>query len=85
MPASVGQKRALLEGRFGATQLMGWAKLLKRVVDLDLEHCANCGGEMKIIAAILEAPVIEKILSHLGLQARARPRAPGRGQALQAA
>jgi Putative transposase len=32
---------------------LSWAKLLKRVFDLDLEHCANCGGELKIIAAIL--------------------------------
>ena len=64
---------------------MGWAKLLKHVVDLDLEHCAKCGGDLKIIAAILQAPVIEKILTHLGLQARAPPRAPARGQALQAA
>ena len=47
--------------------------------------CRNCGGEVKIIAAILEQPVIEKILAHLGLQARAPPRTPARGQALQAA
>ena len=53
--------------------------------DKRTEHCPNCGGELKIIAAILEAPVIEKILTHLGLQARAPPRAPARGQALQAA
>ena len=64
---------------------LSWAKLLKRVFDLDLEHCPNCGGELKIIAAILEQPVIEKILMHLGLEARAPPRAPARGQALQAA
>jgi len=64
---------------------LSWAKLLKRVFDLDLENCPNCGGELKIIAAILEQPVIEKILTHLGLQARAPPRAPARGQALQAA
>ncbi len=64
---------------------LSWAKLLKRVFELDLEHCPNCGGELKIIAAILEQPVIEKILMHLGLQARAPPRAPARGQALQAA
>lgn len=50
-----------------------------------LEYCPNCGGELKIIAAILEQPVIEKILTHLGLQARAPPRSPARGQALQAA
>jgi hypothetical protein len=64
---------------------LSWAKLLKRVFELDMEHCPNCGGELKIIAAILEQAVIEKILTHLGLQARAPPRAPARGQALQAA
>ena len=53
--------------------------------DLDLKHCPNCGGELKTIAVILEQPVIEKILEHLRLQARAPPRAPARGQALQAA
>ena len=63
---------------------MSWAKLLKRVFALDLEHCPNCGGELKIIAAILDAPVIERILTHLGLQARAPPRAAAREQALQA-
>ena len=64
---------------------LGWAKLLKQVFDLDLEHCPNCGGQLKIIAAILEQPMIEKILTHLGLQAWAPPRSAARGQALQAA
>ena len=36
-----------------------WARLLKRVFELDLQHCPNCGGELKIIAATLEPPVIE--------------------------
>ena len=79
-----GHYRVLVEGRFGASHLMSWARLLKRVFALDLEHCPNCGGELKIIAAILEQPVIEKIFTHLGLQARAPPRAPARGPALQA-
>ena len=57
---------------------LSWARLLKRVVEIDLEHCQNCGGELKIIAAIVEAPVIQRILTHLGLQARAPPRAPAR-------
>jgi hypothetical protein len=30
--------------------------LIKRVFDLDLQHCPNCVGELKIIAAILEPP-----------------------------
>ena len=33
---------------------LSWAKLLKRVFELALEHCPNCGGELKIITAILE-------------------------------
>ena len=49
-----------------------------------LEHGPNCGGELQIVAAILELPVLEKILTHLVLQARAPPRAPAPGQALQA-
>ena len=53
--------------------------------EIDLEHCPNCGGGLKIIAAIMEAPVIERILNHLGLQARAPPRAPAREQMQRAA
>jgi hypothetical protein len=41
---------------------MSWARLLKRVFDIDIEHCPNCGGSMKIIAAIEDPPVIVKIL-----------------------
>jgi hypothetical protein len=57
---------------------ISWARLLKRVFDIDMQHCPNCGaGELKIIAAILERPVIEKILSHLGLD----PQPPPKGRA----
>ena len=57
---------------------ISWARLLKRVFDIDMQHCPHCGGgELKIIAAILERPVIEKILSHLGLD----PRPPPKGRA----
>jgi ribosomal protein S27AE len=35
---------------------ISWARLLKRVFDIDMQHCPNCGaGELKIIAAILSA------------------------------
>ena len=50
---------------------MGWARLLKRVFDIDLEHCPQCGGDLKIIAAIEEPAVIVRILTHLGLPAGA--------------
>ena len=59
--------------------------MLKRMLQIDLEHCPNCAGQLKIIAAIPDAPVIERILTHLGLQARTPPRAPVRGDLQQAA
>ena len=33
---------------------LSWAKLLKRVFEINMAQCPNCGGELKIIAAILE-------------------------------
>ena len=50
--------------------------MLKRVFDIDLEHCPACGGALKIIAAIEEPAVIVRILTHLSLPARAPPRSP---------
>jgi len=64
---------------------ISWAQLLKRVFEIDLKHCPNCGGQLKIIAAILEAPVIERILRHQGLEARAPPQVPARAGCLHLA
>ena len=52
--------------------LPGCARLLKRVLGIDLEHCPQCGGELKIIAAIEEPAVIVRILTHLVLPALVR-------------
>jgi len=58
---------------------ISWARLLKRIFDIHMQHCPHCGaGELKIIAAILERPVIEKILSHLGLDPQPRPKGRAR-------
>ena len=55
---------------------MRWAQLLKRVFDIDIEHCPHCGGRLKLIAAIEEPAAIARILTHLGLTAQPPPRAP---------
>jgi K+-transporting ATPase ATPase A chain len=44
---------------------MSWARRLKRVFGVEIECCARCGGELKIIASIEEPQLIAKILSHL--------------------
>jgi len=62
----------------GASTRMSWARLLKRVFDIDIERCPQCGGNLKIIAAIEEPAVIERILTHLGLAAQPPPRTPAR-------
>ncbi len=64
------------------TVRISWARLLKQVFDIDIEHCPHCGGNMKIIAALLEKAAITKILNHLGLPARAPPRSPAKIQGL---
>jgi hypothetical protein len=51
-----------------------WARLLKQVFDIDMEQCPQCGGTLKISAAIEHPTVIAKIPTHLGLSARAPPR-----------
>ena len=42
-----------------------WAKRLKRVFNIDIETCSECGGDVRIIASIEDPQVIRKILAHL--------------------
>lgn len=47
--------------------------------DIDMQHCPNCsGGEFMIIAAMLERLLIEKILTHLGLDPQPTPKGRAR-------
>jgi Putative transposase len=70
------------EDAHGAPARTGWARLLKRVFGIDIEPCPQCGGALKIIAAIDDPAVMVRILTHLGLPARAPPRSPARPLAL---
>ena len=48
---------------------MTWAQRLKRVFNIDIETCRECGGAVKVIACIEDPGVIEKILTHLNEKA----------------
>ena len=76
---------------------ISWARLLKRVLDIDMQHCPNCGaGELEIIATILWgepgrkrscgpfAPGERQGLCALAAGDREDPHPPGAGSAAAA-
>ena len=52
-----------------------WARLIKRIYEVDPLVCSSCGSEMKVISFITEHDVVDKILRHLK-----RPDGEGRGR-----
>ncbi|MBL0296081.1 MAG: hypothetical protein IPQ21_02510 [Betaproteobacteria bacterium] len=76
--ATEGEVESEVESAQARPQRISWARLLKRVFDIDMQHCPNCGGgELRIIPAIPERPVIEKFLIHLGLDPAAAAQESG--------
>jgi hypothetical protein len=53
-----------------------WAFLMMRVFQIDVLACENCGGRLRIIAAIHPPDTTRKILDCLGLPNRAPPLTP---------
>jgi hypothetical protein len=56
-----------------------WALLLARIYECLPLCCPRCGQPLRIIAFILDPPVIERILAHIGEPTAAPPVAPARG------
>jgi hypothetical protein len=52
-----------------------WARLIRRIYEVDPLVCSKCGGEMRIVSVILEHKVINRILGHLARKGIE----PGRG------
>ena len=55
---------------------MTLAQRLKRVFTIDVERCLVCGGKARIIAAIEDKALIDKILTHLNNKASCAQSAP---------
>ena len=68
VPGRGAGERAASQGEGGSrARSLGWAMRLKRVFALEVQRCERCGGRTKVISAIEDAEVIEKILRHVGL------------------
>ena len=59
-------------------RLLSWCQLLARVFAIDVTECPDCGGQMKIIAALTDPASIRSYLEGVGLSARPPPIAPAR-------
>ena len=55
---------------------MTWASRLKRVFNIDIETCTECGGPVKVIACIEDPVVIKQILDHLKHKAETNEPSP---------
>ena len=76
------------------TSLSAWAQRLKRVFNIDVTTCMNCGGAARIVASVEDPTAIRAILAHFDkhgvlehahYRPRPRPRNRKSGHAHQAA
>jgi len=80
-PAGRGKPKATdLRTAAERHRAMSWAQRLKRVFGLEIETCAACGGQVRVIASIEDPAVIGEILGHRASQAQPEgSRPPARG------
>ncbi len=58
-----------------------WVQLMRRSFGIDMNICPSCGSKnFKVVAVIEDPEVVEKILTHVGLEARAPPIAAAKVQ-----
>lgn len=55
-----------------------WAALLARTFRLEMEVCAECGGKMRLVAAITDSVSVRGYLNGVGLPSSAPKIAPAR-------
>ena len=77
-PEAPGDK----DSDFARARRRSWARLLRKLLEVDPLLCPKCGVEMKVVAVITDPAVIDRILGHLEASGRNDPfdaRAPPEG------
>jgi hypothetical protein len=67
------------EAPTGNTSRISWAKLLAGIAEAFPLVCPACGGDIRLIAFIIDPGPIRRILSHIGKPAEPPPVSPARG------
>ena len=78
------REREGAKARSSAKHRLTWAELLKRVFQIDLTVCPDCGGAVKLVAAIVDRRIVRKILEDVGLPADPPPVTPARAPPMEA-
>jgi len=59
-----------------------WARLIKKIYEVDPLVCSKCGGSMRIIAFIEDYKIVKKFLDYLGIDEFKRDRPPPKALAV---
>ena len=54
------------KGTAGGKPTSTWARLIRRIFEVDPLRCKNCGAEMRLIAFVTDFHQVRKILEHIG-------------------
>lgn len=53
------------ESDFLQSRRRSWARMIRRIFEVDPLLCPDCGGEMKVIAVLTDPEVVDRILRHI--------------------
>ena len=64
------------ESEFGTARRQSWARLLRKILEVDPLLCPQCRVEMKIVSVITDPMVVDAILRHVEEGGGHDPHAP---------
>ena len=50
---------------FTIARRASWARLLRKILEVDPLACPKCGGELRVLSVITDPVVVDRILRHL--------------------